>query len=138
MNVELGVICDYANVTIDRKTNILGIFTDLNVPVFPFVLPQAFLVVTFAAHPSEAGTNKNIKIELVGADGGAPLFSMQQQDVTIPSPPRVGAPIKLNLMMGVAGLIFPAEGDYAINVLVNDEHKHSISLRVNGVAPATP
>jgi len=130
MDVDLALLCDYANITNDGKVNILGVFGAINPPVLPFALPQAFVVITFGANAAEQGTSKHVRIELVGEDGGAPLITLDQ-DVTLPSPPIPGMRITLNLMIGLAGLVFPSSGSYALNILVNAEWRQAIPLRVN-------
>jgi hypothetical protein len=124
------VLCDYANITNDGKVNILGIFAEINPPILPWQLPQAFLVVTFSASPAEQGQQRHLRLQLLRADGGTPLISIEN-DVTVPPPPRPGVRASINLMIGMGGLIFPQIGDYAFSVLVDNDEKASIPVRVN-------
>lgn len=132
VEVTLAVLCDYANITNDGKVNILGIFSEINPVMIPFPLPQAYLVASFSASPAEQGQERQVRLQLMSADGGAPLVSIAN-NVTVPPPPRVGARASINMMVGMAGLTFPTAGDYAFSVLVDNDEKASIPIRVNPV-----
>ncbi len=134
MEVALAALCDFASITAEGKVNILGVFGEVNAATLPIALPQCFLVLSFSAAPSEAGSAKHLRIVLMGPDAGAPLISLEQ-DLPVPASPGPGRRAYFNLMFGMAGLMFPSPGDYAFDVLVNGEPKASIPVRVN--APPT-
>jgi hypothetical protein len=129
MKVTLAAMCDYASVSQDGKLNILGIFQEINAPTIPFQLAQMFLVVSFSASSSEAPAQKKFEVKLLGADG-AQVFAAQQT-VPIQTPPRTGARVNVNALMGFGGLVFPAPGDYAFSILIDGDEKESVPLRVN-------
>ena len=131
MEKLLAVLADYANVTQEGKLNIMGIFGELNPPVLPFNLPQAFLVTLFSAGAAEIGTDKKMRVVLLDGDGKQ-VVSIEQS-VKLPSPKRPGDRLNINFVLGMAGIRFERAGDYAFSILVGDEEKASIPLRVNEV-----
>lgn len=136
MKVTLAAMCDYASVNQDGKLNILGIFQEISAPTLPFQLAQMFLVVSFSASASEAPARKNFEVKLLGADG-AQVFAAQQI-VPIQPPPRPGARVNVNAVMGFGGLVFSASGDYAFSILIDGDEKESVPLRVNPPGSTTP
>lgn len=129
MKVTLATLCDYANVTVEGKLNILGTFQEINAPVLPFALPVMFLVVGFSAAPSEAPSKKQVTVKLLAEDGAELLTAVQEID--LPKPPRPGARLLASTVLGLAGIAFPKAGDYAFSILVDGDEKESVPLRVN-------
>ena len=75
MQLRIGVLADYASISVDNKLTILNIFTNLVATSEPINHPQMALVTQFEFDPSEAG-NKSLRIELVDEDGKQPLCTM--------------------------------------------------------------
>ncbi len=136
MRVTLAALADYANVTMEGKLNIMGIFQEINPPVLPFQLPQMFLVVSFSAAPSEAPAQKHLQVKLLAEDGAAVISA--QQTLPVQTPNRPGARVITNAVLGFGGLQFTAPGDYAFSILIDGDEKESVPLRVNPVAALPP
>jgi hypothetical protein len=137
MRVTLAALADYANVTMEGKLNIMGIFQEINAPTLPFQLAQMYLVVSFSAAPSEAPAQKRLEVKLLAADG-AQVFAAQQI-LPVQPPNRPGARLITNAVMGIGGLLFNGAGDYAFSILVDGDEKESVPLRVNPPGgPALP
>ncbi len=128
MDVTLAVLADYANVSEDRKLNIMGIFQEVNPPVLPFALPQMYLVVSFVAGPAEFETVKDIKVALLDNDGNEMLALEGQVRVPRPQP---GRRAYMNQLIGLAGVTFERPGDYGFAILVGGETKETVLLHVN-------
>ena len=131
MNVTLAVLADYANVSQDGKLNILGVFQEVNPVGFPAAVAQMFLVVSFEASAAEVGTQMNIRIALLEADG-TEVMGMEGPIVVEPSP-RPGSRAFINQIVALQGLTFQNSGDYAFHILVNGDEKRAVPLRVNDV-----
>ena len=129
MEATLGVLADFASITREGKLNIMGIFGEINPPILPFQLPQAFLVVILEAGAAEYNTDKNLKVVLLNSDGKTLLTIGQNVKVTVPK--RAGSRVTINAVIGMAGIKFDNAGDYAFSVLIGDEEKKSISLYIN-------
>jgi hypothetical protein len=129
VDVTLAVLADYANVSQDGKLNILGVFQEVNPAGFPAAIPQMFLIVSFEASAAEFGTQKNIRIALLEADG-TEVMAMEGP-VVVQRPSRPGSRAFINQIVALQGLMFQNSGDYAFHILVNGEEKRAVPLRVN-------
>jgi hypothetical protein len=127
MDVTLAVLADGANVTQDGKLNILGVFHALGAQSYPATHPQMYLVVCFEATRSEEGKNKKVEIQLAD-DDGQKLFAVEAA-VLVPQ----GAPgqrIRMNQILALNNVRFPKPGDYVFNILVGDDQKAAVDLKL--------
>ena len=127
MDVTLALLADGANVTQDGKLNILGVFNALGAANFPATHPQMYLVMRFEASRAEEGKSKNIEIQLADGDGNK-LFGVATTLVVPPGVP--GQPIRMNHILALNGVRFPKAGDYVFNILVGDDQKAAIDLKL--------
>jgi len=127
MNVTLALLADGANVTPDGKLNVLGIFNALGAGAFPVTHPQMFLVLRFEASLAESGKQKKVEIQLADEDGKK-LFAINANLVVPKGAP--GAPVRMNHILSLNGIQFQKPGDYAFNVLIADEHKATVDLKL--------
>ena len=127
MDVTFAELADGANVTQDGKLNILGIFNALGASQFPAAHPQMFLVMRFEATRAEEGKTKKIEIQLADGDGGK-LFTVGANLVVPTGTP--GSAIRMNHILGMNGVQFPRPGDYVFNVLVGDDQKAAVDLKL--------
>ena len=136
MDVSLALLADAANVSGDGKLNILGVFNALGAATFPVVHPQMALVLRFEATRAESGKSRQVELQLADNDGSK-LFQISAQLVVPPGQP--GTPIRLNHILMLNNIQFPKAGDYVFNVLVGDDQKAAIDLRLVEVRqPQTP
>jgi hypothetical protein len=129
MDVTLAVLADYANISKEGKLNILGVFTEVNLPLLPWNLPQMYIVVSMEAGTSEAGIEMPFRILLWDGDGKE-ILNLEQK-VSIPAPSRPGARATINNIIGLAGVPFNKSGEYAFYIHVAGEEKRRIAFRVN-------
>jgi hypothetical protein len=134
MDVTLALLADAANVSADGKLNILGIFNALGAHNFPVVHPQMALVLRFEASRAEEGKGRQIELQLVDSDGQKMLKVGAQLVVPSGGPP--GAPIRLNHILMLNNVQFPKPGDYMFSILVGDDEKASVELRIVEVRQA--
>lgn len=142
MDVTLALLADAANVSADGKLNILGIFNALGAQSFPVVHPQMALVLRFEASHAEEGKGRQIELQLADSDG-AKMFKISAQ-LMVPTGSPPGAPIRLNHILMLNNIQFPKPGDYMFSILIGDDEKASIDLRIvevrqpPGVQPPPP
>jgi hypothetical protein len=129
MDVRLAVLADYANMTLEGKLNIMGIFGEINPPVLPFVLPVMFLVVMYSAPPAEVGRNQTLEAELIDSEGRR-LLGMQST-LVVPPGRRPGAPAEVAAVLALNNVRFEDADDYQFAILVGGQVKTSVPLRVN-------
>lgn len=131
MDVKFAVLADYANITREGKLNVLGIFDVINTDTFPKRLPAFYVVVSYEAGAAEFDSDKDIKIVLCDEDGATLFTAEQVLHVTCPS--KAGTLFMTNQIVGIVGFPFKKPGQYQFSILVNNESKKIISLRVNEV-----
>ncbi|MGH2484553.1 MAG: DUF6941 family protein [Ktedonobacterales bacterium] len=135
MQIPLAVLADYANITVDGKLNIMGIFNTIFVTSsFPATHPQLQLVFQFVVPASERGETKRIDIKLLDADGDV-LVNITSETLL---PRDMPANQEIPQIVGLNGLVFPKVGDYAFSVLINGEEKKSVALHVLPIPIAPP
>ena len=128
MDVTLGLLADAANTTADGRLNILGVFNRLNAEAFPVTYPRMVLVLTFEANSAEWGTEKEILVRFVDADGQRSLDI--QIRLTVPHSHDAGRPVEWSQVATINGLQIKEPGDHAFVVLVNGETKRRVPLLV--------
>lgn len=128
MDVKLAVLADYANVTKEGKINILGIFDTINSKVFPFVWHSMQLVMKFEYPRSESDTVKNIVVQLMDEDGKT-IFQVAGE-LKLPKSQGNMLAIQMNHFLILNSLRFEKPGNYQFSILVNNDEKASLQLRV--------
>ena len=127
MDVTLAVLADASNVSREGKLNILGIFDRIWTKDFPAVHPVAQLVMRFECGPAEFGTQKDIKIVVVDADGSQVASMDAKLSIGVEQKqPR----LKMDLSLPIQNMRFESPGQYAISILVSGEEKASIPLAI--------
>ncbi len=131
MDVKLGMIADYANVSQDGKLNVMGIFSRILAPTFPASHPLLHLILVFSARAGEKGLDKEVRIRLLDGDGK----SLMELNGHFPVPDAPGPMVELQQIFAIQMLQFPASGDYAFHILVNGETKATLPLAVEQTPP---
>lgn len=128
MEVKLALLADYANVTREGKLNLLGLFEQINAPRLPWTHPQMHLVLSLEATPAEWETTKKIEIKLLDADGNSKLNL--NSNLKVPRG-QSGRNVSINSILGINNLKFDNTGDYAFHIIIGEDDKKTIPLRVN-------
>ena len=128
--VEYMHICDYAFRAEGGKACIIGIFSSINAPSFPFAHPHMVLAIQLRGQAHEVLA---IHVE-VGRPNGDRLAGV---DANISAGADGGALLNVNLM----GLKFPEPGRYTVKVLSGAQPLASQSFHLRkapapGAAPA--
>jgi hypothetical protein len=133
MKVTLAVLADYANITREGKLNLLGIFDAINAQDFPMAHPQMQLVMRFEADIAEAGKTKKLEIKLMDDDGKT-LFVLNG-GFTL-GQGQSGEAMVSNQILTINMLKFENPGNYEFKILINDELKAEVPLKVIRFTPA--
>jgi hypothetical protein len=128
MEKLLLVVADYANMTENKKLNIMGIFNEITPPAYPYSHPSLFLIFKLRAELGEYGTNRTFTIKFMDADG-VELLSIPQ-DLQIPTIVGGKRP-EVNGVFGINGLHFPKPGMYNFVILVDRDPKGEVSIQAN-------
>ncbi len=130
MDVPLAVLADAANVSVEGKLNIFGIFNSISAEKFPALHPQMQLVVAFEADVVEADKVKEVEIHLHDSDGKDLLMISGQFTVPRGLP---GKRVRINHSFPLSGIVFPKQDDYAFKILVNGETKYTVPFAVSSL-----
>ena len=136
MKMSLGVLADYANVTREGKLNIMGIFGVLWAKKFPAAHPQMQLVIEFEADRAEAGRMREMEIQLRSEDGPQVLPPLKGKMQMGAVPP--GELSRMHQILVLNNVRFEAQGQYQFVVMVDNEVKGQIPLKVVHLASESP
>ncbi|MGQ0602551.1 MAG: DUF6941 family protein [Anaerolineales bacterium] len=124
MHVDIFTLCDAATAD-GGKLNILGAFDTIFVEKFPAIHPQCAVALRVRFRPSERGDHQ-VSMELVDEDG-RPVIPALQLTLTVDiAPPERFTTIAVAFNM--QRLVFPNEGEYAVNLVIDREEKASFQL----------
>lgn len=127
MDIRLAVLADGANVSREGKLNVLGVFDTLYARQFPCVHPHMALVLRFEAAPEEAGSTRQVEVQLVAADGRV-LVSIPGA-VTLQRH-QLGERMVVDHVLAFTSTRFEAPGRYTFRVAVDGAVAAALPLRV--------
>ncbi len=133
MEVKLAFLADGANVSREGKLNLLGIFDTLFARSFPTTHPQMQLVIRFEAAAREAGSTRQVEIQLVAGDGSI-LFRLPGT-LTV-QPHGLGDAIRMDHLLTLNHVQFERPGRYRFDVLVDGRVAAAVPLQVEEIAAA--
>lgn len=132
MYVAFALLADAANVAVDGKLNILGVFDAVHAASLPAVHPRVHLVVRLKAQPSDAGTHRLV-LQVTGP-GGATVLSHEAQ-MNIQPPPAGVAEIDIPLVQAF-DLPLERSGPHAVLLLLDGHVVAQLPLAVHGAGAA--
>jgi hypothetical protein len=101
---------------------------------FPAVWPALTMVARLEAHPGQ-GLDHTAQLKVVNEDGKeivvSPLIPIKFVSAS------AGIPARADLLFGMAGLVIPARGDYAVMLFVDAVLRGQVTLYVRE-QPTTP
>ncbi len=131
MNFVVGHLADAANISVEGKLNLLGIFQRIGSSEFPCQLSCA-LVALFEAGPFDRGTQVPVRIEFIDEDGQE-MFRMEGMAVSVPDQP--GHLLQTcNLIVNLRPLTLTKPGPHCFKVLLHERVAGEIRLQID----ATP
>jgi len=82
----------------------------------------------FLVHPTELGRPHQLEVRLVDADGHE--LAKLEGVLEAGGQPQSGRHVAVNVVINMANTRFEASGDYSVDILMNNQHQKSLSLRV--------
>ena len=136
MQLAFALFADAANVYVEGKLNILGVFDALQVASVPTVHPRATLVMRLKGTLDETGHHR-VALTWVSPDG-AELWS-SSGDLEIGTPPTGAVEMDFPLIL-TFDLPIPVAGTFRLRIVIDDELQNELAVhaRVGGVQMAPP
>ncbi len=132
MQLAFVLLADAANVSVEGKLNILGVFDALQVGALPTLHPRATVVMRLKGTVDEVGRHE-LLLAWHGPDGRE-LWS-SRGDLDIGAPPSDAIEMDFPLLMSL-DLPIAAVGTHVLRVLVDGEPQGEAPLHVRAGAPA--
>ncbi len=115
MQLRFILVADAASVSIEGKLTVAGIFDIVSAPTVPVVWPLLNVVARFEGTPQEAMQHR-IRVRLTNAIG-QPLFDTGDLLLQF-SGGDAQTPTRADAILPITGLLFPAFGNYAFEVML--------------------
>jgi len=133
MHLSFALFADAANLSVEGKLNVLGVFDAVQVTGLPTVHPRAHLVVRLKGTATDAGQHI-IALQWV-SPAGAELWS-SNGELNVATPPPEVSDIDFPLIAAV-DLPLDTAGTYAMRIAIDGTLHGDVRLHVRGaVAPA--
>ncbi len=129
MQIDLALLADAATIDSSGKLNILGVFDRIDAQSFPARHGRISLVIRFSGDLQDSGTHK-LRISL-RAPSGEEVLGMEGDLHLGPGP--VGGGLRIPHIINFDGVVFPAAGRYAFDIVVDGEHKAVVPLAVGSL-----
>jgi len=129
MEVTFATLADFASVSADNKLNVMGIWDQINTSQMPAQVLSPYLVIRLHADITEVDSPRRLKITLVDEDGGELLAG--EQEIVVARPVESGVAPIYQVISRFPALQFPKPGSYKFAILIDNDHKVDIALRVN-------
>ena len=133
--LDFAFLADAAEAEPGRKLYVLGGGIDrISGPSFPLVHPHMALVMRFLVHPTELGRSHRLEVRLVNADGRE-LAKIEGDIQTAAAEETFGREVGVNMVINMTSTRFENPGDFAVDILMNNQFQKSLSLRVGQAPP---
>ena len=128
MKVLYAFVCEAGQERTDGRVDVHGIFHQLHAPSFPARQDHLTLAVAVEWEPHEQGKPVPLSIELVDP-GRSPVLSITGQTEVSEQQPFMGPP-KTQIVLPIDGVIFPVEGTYVFELVVNEQRERLAPLHI--------
>ena len=129
MEIDLALVADAATIDGSGKLNILGVFDRIDAQGFPARHGRISLVLRFAGDLKDAGRH-HMRISLK-APSGEEVLGMEGALQLGPGPVSEG--MLIPHVINFDGVVFPAPGRYAFDVVIDGEHTVAVPLNVGSL-----
>ncbi len=131
MKVQLAVLCEAANVSMDGKLNIFGEFNTINAAQLPAVYPVIVYVVKLVFRSEDVANDGTIpvhfRVEVRSPDG---VIVSSIEGSGIGSGHEAGTPSSLPLILPVLNPTFDTYGEFEFRLFINHKEQNCISLLI--------
>lgn len=133
--LDFAFLADAAEADPGRKFYVLGGGIDqIAGPEFPLIHPHMSLVMRFLVHPTELGRSHRLEVRLVNADGRE-LAKIEGDIQTAAVEETFGREVGVNMVINMTSTRFESPGDFAVDILMNNQFQKSLPLRVGQAPP---
>ncbi len=135
MEVLLFFTADFASADSSGKLNVMGIFTQINAPSLPVIIPQIHIVAQLEFDRSESGQHHIIFLRLYDPEEKE-LFTIPNEFVV----PTSGytAPVQVNVVNAIQRVLVETPGLYYVRLFAGDAHIKTIFIHVVAAAQPEP
>ncbi len=119
MRLLLAKLCEYATKLENQRHCMVGIFDDIRLPHLPIDHPAFFVCVQVEFDTDEAGTEWHMEAIFVDPDGRQQFRA--ELKGSVPPAESVPIPVKLFAIIGAPSIRLEKQGDYRLDVLVNQK-----------------
>jgi hypothetical protein len=132
VRIQYAHLCDFANVTAEGKSNLLGIFSAIFPPAVPYRIPAMYLAFALECHYTDIGRPIQIRIECVDADG----HHVFRASTNLQVGKRDGTSARLDdspvipQLLRLTGVEFKTYGAHDVNFFVRDSLDHTLRFMV--------
>jgi len=135
--LEFAFLADAAEAEPGRKFYVLGGGIDqIAGPEFPLTHPHMSLVMRFLVYPAEIGRTHHLEVRMVDADGGE--LARIEGDIQTGPTETIGREVAVNMVINMGNSRFERPGDYALDIMMNNQFQKSLPLRVSLSPPSPP
>jgi len=145
VRVDCALLCDAVTVREGLLHILGGGVTRLGRPSYPAPMAVS-LALRILLHPSEAGRQHRVEIEIVTQDGAQvgqvqAVFQAERPAAGVLEP---GEELAVAIPISLAKFALPKPGSYVVDILLNGMHQVSLPIRVSDqpllpqAAPASP
>ena len=129
MRTLIFLTADYANITQDKKLNVMGIFNQIWSKSFPAKHSTFHLIIKLCLElGEEPNREREIEIKLINEDATWERPLGPPRNFKFPEERIPGFTPEFNLILGVRDMVFPEPGIYQFVVLVDGEQKGMCTL----------
>ncbi len=114
------LLADYANLTINGKLNVMGVFRQITATSFPCRHLSMYLVIKLQSEPlDDLNREQSLIANLIDADGSV----LHQIEMPFKFPKLSdGFRPEANFLLQINNLEFPYPGDYIWHIIVNNDN----------------
>ena len=130
MQVKLFLLADFANRDAAGKENILGIFSGISPPQFPYTHDAMYLVIRLVAELGERAEDRSLRVVFCDEDGGE-MVNMEA-DFEVPHSEQ-GIRPEMSFILVLRELEITKPGSYEFRLYIEKDQKATLPLEVRQV-----
>ncbi|MCY4009268.1 MAG: hypothetical protein OXG02_06775 [Chloroflexi bacterium] len=135
MQVKLFLLADFANRDAAGKENILGVFSRINSPSFPYTHEAMYLVIRLVAELGEMADKRRLRVVFCDEDG-AELANMEA-DFEVPLSEQ-GIRPEMSFILILRELELTKPGSYEFRLYIEKDRKATLPLEVRPIHEQRP
>ncbi|MFS8083655.1 MAG: DUF6941 family protein [Ginsengibacter sp.] len=133
MKINFAHVCDYAQLSVDGKLSVSGIFSQITAAAFPTQHPLLFLAFEIGLSPAELNRTFPMRIECTDADGQS--IARIDTSLGIGGSARSGDRPAVPQVVQYANLVFKKDGEFSFNIWLEGRLEHQSVVTLKSVPP---